>query len=303
MKLYAPLYFKDFVCIADKCNHSCCIGWEIDIDKETLDKYKLLDHSYKNAIIQSIEFEETPHFKLAKNDRCPHLNGNGLCDMILNVGEDYLCEICREHPRFYNNGANHKEVGIGISCEAACRIILESDSYAVFVEQPEIDCDEWYASFDVRPCRERIYAILSDKAMSYNNKLRSIYQEFKISPSVLDDEAWRDVLSALEYLDESHKDMFSCYSSELVETAECEKMLERILAYFVFRHCTQVQDEDEFRISLGFCLFCERLLASLARSLNVVDINGMINIAVTVSEEIEYSEDNTESIMLEFSIV
>ena len=38
MKLYAPEYYKQFQCIADKCTHSCCIGWEIDIDEITDEK-------------------------------------------------------------------------------------------------------------------------------------------------------------------------------------------------------------------------------------------------------------------------
>ena len=42
-KLYAPSYYKNFTCIADKCKHSCCVGWEIAIDKTTLNKYEALD--------------------------------------------------------------------------------------------------------------------------------------------------------------------------------------------------------------------------------------------------------------------
>ena len=35
-----PNYYPTFRCIAGACKHSCCIGWEIDIDEETLTKYK-----------------------------------------------------------------------------------------------------------------------------------------------------------------------------------------------------------------------------------------------------------------------
>ena len=42
MKLYAPEYYKKFRCIADRCEHSCCNGWEIDIDSATLARYKTL---------------------------------------------------------------------------------------------------------------------------------------------------------------------------------------------------------------------------------------------------------------------
>ena len=46
MKLYAPKYYKNFKCIADKCDHSCCIGWEIDIDSAAYAKYKELKEEY-----------------------------------------------------------------------------------------------------------------------------------------------------------------------------------------------------------------------------------------------------------------
>ena len=46
MKLFAPKYYGSFKCIADKCEHSCCIGWEIDIDDTTLKKYRY--RSYYN---------------------------------------------------------------------------------------------------------------------------------------------------------------------------------------------------------------------------------------------------------------
>jgi lysine-N-methylase len=36
MKLRAPKYYLDFACIADRCKHSCCIGWEIDVDADTM---------------------------------------------------------------------------------------------------------------------------------------------------------------------------------------------------------------------------------------------------------------------------
>ena len=42
MKLYAPRYYLQFKCIADACRHSCCVGWEIDVDGETMKKYSLL---------------------------------------------------------------------------------------------------------------------------------------------------------------------------------------------------------------------------------------------------------------------
>ena len=108
MKLYAPAYYHEFSCIADRCRHSCCIGWEIDVDRDTLQYYQTLDGDYASAIRQSIDTSDTPHFTLAAHDRCPHLDGRGLCHIITAYGHQALCEICREHPRFYHDTPHGK---------------------------------------------------------------------------------------------------------------------------------------------------------------------------------------------------
>jgi len=303
MKLYAPEYYKEFVCIADKCNHSCCIGWEIDVDSVALEKYKGLSHSYGKVIESSIEMDETPHFRLSREDRCPHLNSKGLCNIILNVGEEYLCDICREHPRFYNNALTHKEVGLGMACEEACRIILGSEKYMTFSEIGDIEGEAETTNFDSLSLRSQIYSVLSDSSVPYKDRLSRISKDYAVSPSNFTDDYWKDILSSLEYLDESHKAMFSVYSSEEFDASEYDIILERALAYYIYRHCTETADEYEFRVSLGFCLFCERLLASVLNSQNAKSMDDIIRIAVTISEEIEYSEDNTDSIKFEFSIM
>ena len=33
-----PDFYDSFKCIADKCTDSCCIGWEIDVDKNAIQR-------------------------------------------------------------------------------------------------------------------------------------------------------------------------------------------------------------------------------------------------------------------------
>ncbi len=41
MKIYAPAYYRDFKCIANKCKNSCCkAGWGIEIDDDTYELYQ-----------------------------------------------------------------------------------------------------------------------------------------------------------------------------------------------------------------------------------------------------------------------
>ena len=291
MKLYAPKYYKNFKCIADKCEHSCCIGWEICVDDGALDKYESLCGGYGDAIKESISYDGDPHFKLCADDRCPHLNEQGLCKIILNLGEGYLCDICREHPRFYNY-TDVCEVGLGMSCPEAARLILSSPDYMTMVEVGEVSADG-DVEFNGRVLRGEVYATLSDSALSYPNRLAKIYADHDISCG--DDEIWLKKLSGLEYLDPGHKDLFMKYSSAS-RPAGADQYLERLLAYFIYRHCTEAYDADDFAARLSFCLFCERLAASLIVAEGASSLYEVAKLASVISEELEYSEDNTEAL-------
>ena len=291
MKLLAPKYYLDFSCIADKCKHSCCIGWEIDVDEKTIKKYSSLEGKYSENIRNSIEMEDTPHFKLAENDRCPHLNEKGLCKIILNCDENCLCDICREHPRFYNFTNVGKEVGLGMSCEAACNLILSSDNFDEFVVISEDEKPIEITEFDATEERNKIYQILRKDNLTLGEKIQLISNYYDIC---IDDEEIRKSLENLEYLDSTHKELFSKLTTSNTNDKTIEQELTRALAYFIYRHCSEAGDYEEFFLSLNLALICTRLISSLATKENIREI------ARIVSEEIEYSEDNIEAIKNSF---
>lgn len=302
MKLYAPTYYQNFTCIADKCRHSCCIGWEIDVDEDTMQVYNTLTDGYGQVIKNSIDMEDTPHFRLCEGERCPHLDATGLCKIITNLGDGYLCHICREHPRFYNDTNYGKEVGLGMACEEACRLILSSDGYREILEIGETPGEIEEIDFDACAHREKLYGILSEDSLPYTQRLRLIADTYGVSLSVKSDREWGELLNSLEYLDDSHKALFASYSSDPSTPEKFEKPLERALAYFVYRHATSAWDENEFRAAVGFALFCERLIASVARAEGIHDLAGLVEVARVVSEELEYSEENTEAVKFAFGI-
>ena len=82
------------------------------------------------------------------------------------------------------------------------------------------------------------------------------------------------------------------------EGEEKSEYLKRFLAYLVYRHCTEAFDPDDFRERLAFCLFGERLLASLTVFKKAETLSEIAALASIISEEIEYSEENTEGLML-----
>lgn len=298
MKLFAPKYYEKFKCLADRCTHSCCIGWEIDVDKEAICRYGELGED-GIRILSTVDFSgDIPHFMLVENERCPHLREDGLCRIISDLGEKYLCSICREHPRFYNFTGKGVEVGVGASCEAAAELILSSDSYSYIVlieDDGEIEaCERNGADFFGK--RSEIYKILSDKSLPYPNRLSLIYDTFSVSPSILSDDEWRSTLSGLEYLSEESRELFMSYSFSA--DAKYGQLSERALAYFIYRHTGAARSESDFRASLGLALFLERLYTSIVKRAG--SYGETVSLLVRLSEEIEYSEDNTETIKNEF---
>ena len=107
-----PDYYPAFRCIAGDCKHSCCIGWEIDIDEESLAKYRAMPGALGTRLRQNISAGDPPHFVLGEGERCPFLNQCGLCDRI-------DCRGCRGY--IYPFGTDH-------SCSADSNRRLGCDS-------------------------------------------------------------------------------------------------------------------------------------------------------------------------------
>lgn len=120
MKTIAPDYYKEFRCTAGKCSHTCCKGWEIDIDDAALPRFSAVPEISAHICLD----DDVPHIRLDEEERCPFLCDDGLCSMILTYGEDMLCDICRDHPRFRSYWSDRIEMGLGLVCEAAGRLIL-----------------------------------------------------------------------------------------------------------------------------------------------------------------------------------
>ena len=118
---------------------------------------------------------------------------------------------------------------------------------------------------------------------------------------ILDERGWRELFASLEYLDKSHKNDFEAFSLSPATDGKIEVYLERALAYFIYRHCTEAEDIDDFMSSLGLCLVLERLLASLCAKNGARTVDDIILPARIISEELEYSEENAEEIKLEFA--
>jgi len=172
MKIYAPAYYNQFRCIAGDCRHSCCQGWEVDIDEESLERFRSADGPLGTRLRSSIAYgkgDELPHFILQEGDRCPFLNHEGLCDLIIEKGEGFLCQICTDHPRFRNYWSKRTEIGLGMACEEAARLILgfaDPMTLAVIDNDRDPEEDPSQNELDLLELREDLMGVLQDRTMN-----------------------------------------------------------------------------------------------------------------------------------------
>ena len=306
MNIFAPSYYKKFKCIADKCRHSCCIGWDVYIDDETLEKYSAMDGALGERLRKSLkEKEDGVCFAMKDDGRCPFLNDCGLCDIITERGEASICEICREHPRFYNYFSHRAEVGLGISCEEAARIVLSAEGKWELVCVGE---DEWEAEepseeeLDVISTRDELIKILQGEGC-LEERVDRMLLSAGVSLPQIGIEEWYRILSDMERLDPIWGDYLDLLSDAVEDKypAELEKNLENLLIYFVYHHVSGATDIEDIPCRAAFAYLGYRVLSAMCAAKNKRDGNcdlaDLCEYARAYSAEIEYSEENTELLL------
>lgn len=58
MQYTFPNYYKEFSCIAGACPDTCCAGWQIVIDDQTLKKYQHFKGPFRNRLHNDIDWKQ-----------------------------------------------------------------------------------------------------------------------------------------------------------------------------------------------------------------------------------------------------
>ena len=170
-----PDYYKEFQCIADRCEDTCCAGWQIVIDKETLKKYKKIQGSFRKRMWKSVNwFQGT--FKQDKEKRCAFLNENNLCDLYLSQGEEGFCKTCREYPRHTEEFEGVREITLSISCPEVARILMNRMETVQFLTY-EKEGEEEFEDFDpflfsiLEDARKEMIRILQNRSIPIKHRI------------------------------------------------------------------------------------------------------------------------------------
>ena len=301
MKFTYPDYYKSFRCIADKCEHSCCIGWEIDIDEDSLKRYKKVKGAFGKRLLENIDFHcETPHFILGENERCPFLNENGLCDMIIELGEECLCNICADHPRFRNFFSDREELGLGLSCEEVCRVILSKKEPTEFITE---DDGEEFDLFEdeeiVLSVREHLFDIAKDRSVSVDGRCEKILEFLETDLPRKSPTEWAGFFSDLEIMDEGWKSYLEALGkAEAFEPVSDEYQIpfEQLLVYFLYRHIAEAEDSVDLAARGVFAVLGVKIINTLFTQMGG-GFSVLCDVCRRYSSEIEYCPENMGNIL------
>lgn len=302
MKTIYPHYYESFRCIADKCRHNCCIGWEIDIDEESLGFYNSVEGDFGKRLKADVSLEGTPHFILGEGERCPFLNSKNLCDIFTNLGEERLCQICSDHPRFYNYYDGYTEAGLGLCCEEAARLIITDKAPFALSQVPEIG-----ENF-ILDLRCRIFGILTDRSLTVNERVE-IFLELVFESKVFSDiNVPVELYEKLERLDADWSRLLELVKRvENADTKEFdlhmkgrETEYEQFLCYLIYRHFIKAEFLADAEIYAMFAAVSYRLIYSMGVAIYAekgdFTVADQLEIMRLFSSEIEYSDENVEAI-------
>ena len=306
MKTFAPDYYKDFKCINSKCRHNCCIGWEIDIDDDSYEYYKLAEGDFGKRLRENITYDDCSHFILGKDERCPFLNSDNLCDIICTMGEDALCQICSDHPRYRNFYSGIEEIGVGLSCEAAAKLIVEKTDKTVIEKisddgQDDCQIPEETEFFCVR---DEIFSIIQNRSDSIKMRLSKVLKLCGAEGITIAEKQYTDLFSGLEHMEKGWHDILgdiaeTDFSAELPE--EFDTATEQLAVYFLFRHLAKVLDGEPLSSVVSFCILSTKMIMYLCEYLlwknGKLSLEDVADIARMYSCEVEYSEENTQTLL------
>ena len=311
MDIYVPDYYENFRCIGSSCRDNCCIGWEIDIDSEALNKYMTLDGELGDELRTNITRSEdgSDCFRLAENDRCPFLNESNLCRLILSGGEEMLCEICRLHPRFRQWFGDRCEMGIGLCCEEAARMIIsDTKPFGLHIlSSEEGDGELSDVCKRLLHIREELFGIISrGKSFSEiseellkhcSDAEKELFGTKPVRTAVSHNVTYaKDVHFLISYLEPLNANWEKvCAELSPVYAAPDERELsgyKNLLTYYIFRYFMKSADDGEIFLKAALGVFSAECCALISKFTG----QSLEESACLWSKETEYSEENLDMI-------
>ena len=288
-----PTIYHAFQCKADQCENTCCQLWTIDIDEPTAKRYHAMTGSLGESLRQAITVDdEGSHFIFSKaQPMCPLLNEKGLCKVVLELGEEGLCDTCHMHPRFYKYIEDLELCGVGLSCEASVELLARQEPMDLLLFTIEDDHNEFNS--EERLTLHNIFELL---AFDLDPNLF----QYTPKPSKQSFKELLDLYKQTEPIDENWTAQVNTLSSKLdqlitfVQTyiqQEDMSLFNKVYQYILYRQIDMLSD-----YSLESILAYAKSGADYILIASALEGQPLKQVA-RWSQQIEYDENNVELLL------
>lgn len=186
MRIYQPEYYDAFTCIAGECDFTCCQDWSITVDEYTKKKWESmqLPESIKSRALGKCPADYTKQeddisvIKLCENGKCPFLQSDGLCSMVLQHGEESLSDTCHSFPRERHEFDNRIEYALAVGCKEVLDLLWESDLFYLVSREDEtknVKTDTPKTEEILFEIRDWLMDLVSDPACEVTTSLKLIF--------------------------------------------------------------------------------------------------------------------------------
>lgn len=267
------------------------------IDEKTLREYKNCALEFAPTLKKGVNFRKGK-FRADKNGRCAFLNENGLCEIIINLGEKSLCQICRDHPRFRSFFEDRVETGLGFACEEATRIILsyQEKIEPILVSEESCEKEGSFVQYQLLKFREKALDIIQDRNSNINDRIEKLLKlcNAKVEPSDYKKIIKRFI--SLERLEKGWGSRLKGLKTALY-TNICEDIAlycEQFLVNGLYRFISVAEDVTYGRAVTLACVFSWWIINGIYQneSKNKGKFETICDIVREYSAEVEYSQKN-----------
>lgn len=299
--------FRDFSCLAGACPDTCCSGWQVDLDDETAEKYKafpgVLGDEIRDRLVST---EDGCSFRM-DGKRCPFLNDDNLCRLILAHGDSILSTTCREHPRFWEEYKDIRETALSVSCPEAARLLFTGDLALTEEDSSEVlpDCDYDEELFALLWEVRNDYMTLLQGDTSFSTVCEELLAEGKAIQQQCD--LWFSLEPGREYTGSIQGFLRQLETIHFTDGRLPEKLkkakwddtllhrcpapAKRLLYYFLYRYLLTAVWDGMVLEKVLFCLYSVYAIYALAE-----DEADLLPAAILYSREVEHSPENLAGI-------
>ena len=193
--IFKILNYDKFKCIADKCEFTCCKGWEINIDNSAYNKWKNENLDYLLEKVEAKDKKEVYFINKENHEDCPFLDKQGLCNIVKNHGEEYLSLTCHTFPRIENVFDDRRELSLSCSCKEVVEIISNLNKKINLSLENYIRINDDLSELRIR---EALIYIMQQENISLEYKLIIC---FEMLLSILENESFNKKENLLEEIE------------------------------------------------------------------------------------------------------